>query len=631
MNSHWTLTKNRSKMRNKFIGIDEKTIPPFKSTSLLLRRSFNVRNIKHTFILQVIGLGIAVYYINGQKITDNVLCTPSSDYSKSLNYEEYDVSKYLRRGKNVIAIELGNGFYNESLETVWKFNNCHWRGPKCLYLKLKADNRLILQSDEKFKVLYSPYLTYNELRGGERLDQRKFIDFASLSYDDSNWEFAVTINNPPKGRIRKNICPPIKEFETRDPINVFKNKNGYIFDFGKNMSGYVRAEIFNHANQEIIFKYAEDITEGGELNLHNLNCYQKDEPFQTDSCIADGSHFFFTPKFTYHGFRYVEVSGVDNLDDISLKAIFIHQDIKFIKPKTPIGDKYNKIFEAGINSILSNTYYGFTDCPTREKLNWLNDLSASLPVIMKYFDCKDMLTKIYQDIIDSQNNEGNIPGIAPSPKWGYEYGPVCNGIAIMLPYLLYKQYGDRSLFDNNISHIKKYYRFVKKNLNTHYFFLGDWTGATNHPKTPIEFVLDTYMYLFDKWLFEMTDNQSYQKDLLLRKKRLTSYEVLGQTIPSILLCLGLGDKKKNLEVLVNDIKSLGYHFDVGMFGVQFLFKALSENNLDDIIYNIVCNKKAPSFQAWIDEGATTFYETFGETWSLSMNHHMFSNVLLYLK
>ena len=618
-------------MSNIFIGIDEKIKPPFKSTSLLLRRSFYVRNIKHKFILQVIGLGIAIYYINGQRITDNVFCTPNSDYSKSLYYEEYDVSKFLRRGKNVIAIELGNGFYNESLETVWKINKSHWRGPKCLYLKLKADHRLILQSDEKFKVLYSPYILYNELRGGERFDQKKFINFTSLSYDDSHWGFAVTINNSPKGTIRKNICPPIKEFETFDPIKVFKNKNGYIFDFGKNMSGYVRADINKHANQEIVFKYAEDITEGGELNLHNLNCYQKDEPFQTDSCIADGSHFFFTPKFTYHGFRYVEVSGVDSLDGISLKAIFIHQDIKFLKPKTPISDKYSKIFEAGISSILSNTYYGFTDCPTREKLNWLNDLSASLPVIMKYFDCKDMLRKIYQDIIDSQNNEGNIPGIAPSPKWGYEYGPVCNGIAIMLPYLFYKQYRDRSLFDSNASHIKKYYRFVKKNLNSHYFILGDWTGATNHPKTPNEFILDTYMYLFDKWLFEMTNNQGYQKDLLLRKNRLISYEVLGQTIPSVLLCLGLGDKNKNLEVLVNDIKSLDYHFDVGMFGVQFLFKALSENNLDNIIYNIVCNKKAPSFQAWIDEGATTFYETFGETWSLSMNHHMFSNVLLYLK
>ena len=152
---------------NSFIGISEKITPPFKSTSLLLRRSFNVRNLNRKFNLQVIGLGIAIYYINGHRITDNVLCTPTSDYSKSVYYEEYDVSKYIKQGKNVIAVELGNGFYNESLETVWKFNLCHWRGDKCLYLKLKADDKLILKSDDQFKVIYSPYILYNELIGGQ--------------------------------------------------------------------------------------------------------------------------------------------------------------------------------------------------------------------------------------------------------------------------------------------------------------------------------------------------------------------------------------------------------------------------------------------------------------------------------
>lgn len=616
---------------NSFIGISEKITPPFKSTSLLLRRSFNVRNINRKFNLQVIGLGIAIYYINGHRITDNVLCTPTSDYSKSVYYEEYDVSKYIKQGKNVIAVELGNGFYNESLETVWKFNLCHWRGDKCLYLKLKADDKLILKSDDQFKVIYSLYILYNELRGGEILDQRKYIDFSSINFDDSKWENATYVKKPPLGKIRKNICPPIKEFESCAPVRVIKNKNGYVFDFGKNMSGYVKADIYNNANKEITFRYAEDISKDGELSLHGLNCYQKGEPFQTDVCVADGSHFSFVPRFTYHGFRYVELTGVDNLDDISLKAIFIHQDIKYLKPKKLTNEKYEKIFEAGINSILSNTYYGFTDCPTREKLNWLNDFTASLPVIIKYFDCKEMLIKIFQDIIDSQDEKGNIPGIAPSPHWGYEYGPVCSGIFITLPYMFYKHYGDKSLFVNNISRIKKYYHFIKNNIDSGYFVLGDWTGTTNHEKTPIRFVLDTYMYLFDKILYEMTGFNSYKKDLLLRTNRILSYEVVGQTIPSVLLVLGLGDKKKNLDVLLKDIEALDFHFDVGMFGFQYLFKALSINKLDDVIFKIVCNKKAPSFQVWIDEGATTFFETFGDTWSLSMNHHMFSNIILYLK
>ena len=474
-------------------------------------------------------------------------------------------------------------------------------------------------------------MTYNELRAGECFDQRKYVSFHLPSFDDSKWENAVFIENPPQGKIFDNICPPIKEFERYFPTKITKSKNGYVFDFGKNISGYVEAQISGEANREITFRYSEDIDEDGELNLHNLDCYQKGEPFQIDRCIADGTDFSYKPRFTYHGFRYVEVSEVEDINNVWLEAIFVHQDIKYLKPKKALKDIYQKIFDAGINSLLSNTYYGFTDCPTREKLNWLNDLSASLPVIMKYFNVKELLIKIYKDIIDAQDENGNVPGIAPSPNWGYGFGPLCGGIIVTLPYLFYEQYNDISLFQNNLSSIKKYYRFVKKNLNNNYFALGDWTGATNHPKTPIKFVLETYMYLFDEILFKMTKQETYKKDLMIREKHLSSYKLEGQTIPSVLLCLGIGNKEKNLSVLIKDITDLDYHFDAGMFGFQYLFKALSENNRDDIIYKIVCNEKAPSFKVWIDSGATTFYETFGETWSLSMNHHMYLCFIQYLK
>ena len=618
-------------MNNKFIGISESINPPFKSTSLLLRRSFNIKNINGEFILKTIGLGIAVYYLNGQRITDGVLLTTNSDYSKTLYLDKFDVTHLIRKGKNVLAIELGNGFYNESLKTVWNIEKAHWRGPKCLFLKLYRNDKLILKSDSEFKVKYSPFTTYNELRAGECVDQRKYIDFPSLDYDDSSWDNAVYIDNPPKGKLVDNLCPPIKEFESLKPIKITKSKNGYIFDFGKNIPGYIEAKIKEDENREIIFKYAEDINESGELELHGLDCYQKEEPFQTDRCICDGKEFIFKPKFTYHGFRYVEVQNLSKLENVELTAIFTHQDIKYLASKPLSNELHQKIFEAGINSLLSNAYYGFTDCPTREKLNWLNDFMASLPVILKYFDCKELLMKIYQDVIDAQDVNGNVPGNAPSPHWGYEYGPLCGGAIIILPYMIYKRYGDRTLFDKNIVHIKKYYRFVKKNLSNGYFMLGDWTGSTNHPKTPVQFVLDSYMYRFDKILLEMTNEELYKNDLKRREKKLLRYKLEGQTIPSVLLNYGLGNKEKNLKALVKDIKTSNNHFDVGMFGIQHLFKALSDNGQDELVKKMICHDETPSFKVWIDNGATTLYETFDKSWSLSMNHHMFSCVIQYLK
>ena len=132
-------------------------------------------------------------------------------------------------------------------------------------------------------------------------------------------------------------------------------------------------------------------------------------------------------------------------------------------------------------------------------------------------------------------------------------------------------------------------------------------------------------------MFEMTEQEKFKKDLLLREKQLLSYKLSGQTIPSVLLDLGLGNKKDNLTALTKNIEQKEYHFDVGMFGFQYLFKALSENGRDDLIEKMVLNEKAPSLKVWIDSGATSLYENFGETWSLSMNHHMFSCVIQYLK
>lgn len=618
-------------MNKKFIGISGSVTPPYKSTSLLLRRTFYVRDINHSFNLESIGLGIAVYYINGKRITDDILVTTHSDYSKTLYINKYDVTSFIKKGKNVIAVELGNGFYNESLETVWKINHAQWRGDKCLYLKLKADDRVIVRSDEKFKVMYSPFTTYNELRGGECFDKRKLIPFESLSFNDTNWDNAIFVENPPKGKIRDNICPPIREFERFKPLSVTKSKNGCIFAFSKNISGYVEAKISNEANHEITFRYAEDINKDGELELHGLDCYQKGEPFQIDKCTGDGSTFIFKPKFTYHGFKYVEVSGVEDIKNISLEAIFTHGDIKPLNNFPKLDGIKQKLFDAGINSLLSNTYYGFTDCPTREKLNWLNDLFASLPIVLKYFDSEKILRKVYQDILDSQNKDGNVPGVAPSSTWGYEYGPICGGMIIILPYILCKYFNDVSLFSEHIPQMKKYYRFVKKNLNSDYFILGDWAGSYNHPKTPYKFVFETCMYVFDKILYEMTNEEMFKKDQNLREKHMISYKIDGQSIPSVLLVLGLGNKEENLKALVKNIESSGYHMDLGVFGFQYLFKALADNNRFDLIDKIVCNENAPSFKAWVDEGATTFYETFGDTWSLSMNHHMFCNFIQYLK
>ena len=613
-------------MKFHFIGANN-LIPPNESTSLLLRRSFNVSQKGNSYLLKVIGLGTAVYYVNGKRITNNVLLTPVSDYSKTLYFDTYDVTELIKEGNNVLAIELGNGFYNESLKTVWNINKARWRDEKCLGLVLECDGKVILESDDKFKTLYSPYLIYNELRAGEILDFRNLLSFEIEDFDDSNWQNASYLKKNDNVRIFENKLTPIKELEKYAPIRKINGKNGIIFDFGVNISGYIECTFCEKNGNTITFKHAEDIN-GNELELHGLDCYQKGEPFQKDKVIANGCQCTYKPRFTYHGFRYVEVSGVENFDDFKIIAINVHQDLKQIKHFPIFEDEIKtKLFKAGINSILSNCFYSFTDCPTREKLYWLNDMQASLPVILEYFDVKELLKKIMRDIVDTQREDGNIAGIAPSPNWGYEFGPLCGFAIANIPYMFYQKYNDLSLFNEYKVEIYKYYNYLVSHNN---YALGDWTGSTNQEDTPVDFVTNAYIYLFDQILINVYKDISLRDDLEKRKQILLNAQIKGQTIPSFLIVNNLGDTKVNSEYLLDNLKKNDFHLTTGMFGTQFIYEALKRIDHKDIIDKIVLNKKAPSFRKWIEEGATTLYETFGETHTLSLNHHMFSNVIKYI-
>ena len=614
-------------MNFKFIGANKALKPNSNSTSLLLRRTFNIDKKGKSYLLHVIGLGIAIYHLNNKKITENVLLTPITDYSKTLLFDTYDVTSLIQEGKNVLAIELGNGFYNESLKTVWNIDKAQWRGEKCLSLILECDGNVVLESDESFKCLYSPALLYNELRAGEVVDFRNVLDFGNVGFDDSNFLNASYLEKQLNAKLLNNTLPPIKEFKKYAPIKKISSKNGIIFDFGVNISGYIECVFNERSGKKITFKHAEDIKDN-ELELHGLDCYQNGEPFQQDVVVANGHKCTYKPKFTYHGFRYVEVSGISNFNDFEIFAISVHEDIKQIKDFPVFKDEIkSKLFNDGINSILSNAFYGFTDCPTREKLFWLNDLQASLPFIMEYFDVKELLKKIMQDIVDAQKEDGNVAGIAPSPNWGYEFGPVCGFAIAKIPYLFYKKYKDISLLVAYKNQIYKYYEFLKNNDD---FVLGDWTGNTNHKNTSKYFIKNAYLYLLDQILIEVFDDIGKKEDLLDRKEKLLSVELKGQTIPSFLIVNKLGNIKDNEKCLLKDIAQNDYHLDAGMFGVQYIYEALSILNRKDIIDKIVLNKKAPSFRSWIEEGATSLYENFDETHSLSMNHHMFSNVIKYL-
>lgn len=579
---------------------------------------------KGQYKLSFCALGIGYCYINGKRISDNLFLSPVADYRKTLWYNDFDVTELIVDGENELFVEVGNGFYNEGIETVWGHNKAAWRGQPTVCLFLSMDGEELVKTDDSWQSTLSKRTVYNQLRSGEHFDSR--------IKEESGWLAAELNEQQPQGEFRLCDCQPITEKERLAPISMHKSECGWIFDFGKNISGYAEIAIQADSGVEITLSYAEELNELGELELNGLDVYQQ-APFQVDKLICNGEKVIWKPQFTYHGFRYVEVLGLQNEPTMSLlTAIFTCQSVERTTEFLCSDEGLNKLYEAGILATQCNMFYSLTDCPTREKLGWTNDAQASLPQVMFNFDSHKLLKKWLIDICETQNVEGDLAGIAPSPDWGYGDGPVCNGIIFMLPYLLKKYYGDEETVKQALPFMKKYYAYFKTHIGE--TWLGDWTGSTNL-ETPIPFIENVYWFMFSAILWQL--GEDYVEENQQAKKQLEGYLEDGkcivneQTAISALIALGIGNKDTLGQQLVEKIAENNNHLHCGMFGVQFLYKALDGIGRGDLAYNLIMNKTAPSFYDWLNRGATTLWETFDESAKTkSKNHHMFSNVIYFL-
>lgn len=606
--------------------IKHKTYPEDNLTyapTVCFRRRFHATK-KGKYSLSFCALGMGYCYINGQRITQDLFLSPVADYRKTLWYTVHDVTHLIREGENELFVEVGNGFYNEGIETVWGHHTAAWRGQPTLCLSLSVDDEEIVKSDEEWQSTLSKRTVYNQLRSGEHFDSRVKEEF--------DWQGVELNPQPPQGVLRLCDCQPIVESERISPVALSRSKRGWIFDFGKNISGYAEVAVQAESGVELQLTYAEEITDGGELELNGLDIYQQ-APFQVDRLICNGEKVVWKPQFTYHGFRYVEVLGLQNEPTMSLlSAIFTRQSVERTASFVCSDEGLNQLYAAGILATQCNMFYSLTDCPTREKLGWTNDAQASLPQVMFNFDSHRLLRKWLVDICETQNEEGDLAGIAPSPDWGYGDGPVCNGIIFVLPYLLKKYYGDEDAVQAALPFMKKYYAYFKAHIGE--TWLGDWTGATNM-ETPIPFIEQIYMFMFSTILAQLGEGcEEEQKQAKCELEKYLLEDVCTvdtQTALSALIVMGIGDRERLGQQLVERIAKDDKHLHCGMFGTQFLYRALSEIGRADLAYEVIMNKTAPSFYDWLSRGATTLWETFDEgAKTKSKNHHMFSNVLDFL-
>lgn len=648
-----------------------------------IRKSFELDNELKKAEITICGLGFYELYINGTKITKGYLAPYISNPDDILYYDNYDLTSLLRVGKNVIGIMLGNGMQNSVGGQIWCFDEARFRSSPKVALSFVATyingENYIINADETFKTAPSP-IYFDDLRCGEFYDARNEIPGWNLpDFNDSEWNNAF-ISETPRGETRICTAEPIVATKELKPVSIKKGyiseqpitrpnlpvidlpddencQNGWIYDFGVNAAGLCRLKIKGRKGQKIALQFGEVLDENGNFDLRGMTFLpRRFNHRDIYICKGDGEETYI-PSFTYHGFRYCLVTGIEDeqATESLLTYVVMNSDIETVGEFKCSDDMVNKLQSATLVSDLANFYYFPTDCPHREKNGWTADAALSAEQMLINFSVENSYFEWLKNIRKAQLENGAIPGIIPTTGWGYEWGsgPAWDCVLIYLPYFTWLYRGDLEILNENSTAILRYINYLTTKFDKFgllHFGLGDWCHAgrdASNPKAPLE-VTDTIIsmdicqkasVIFDaiglktQKLFADSVYSELRNSV---RKYLVDFDTMTvkgncQTSQAMALFYGVfneNEKEKAFKVLENLVIENNSLLDVGVLGARIIFHALSQFGRADLAYHMITCGEFPSYAYWINNGNTSLCESFRPKGHRpeSKNHHFFGDI-----
>lgn len=622
----------------------------------LLRRSFILDGPIERARVYVTGLGYYELHLNGRRVGDHLLAPGYTRYDRRVLYSTYDVTDQLQQGENALGAMLGNGWFNVQTATAWDFDHAPWRASPRLRLELRVEfadgRRQIVTSDDRWKVTDGP-ITFSSIYGGETYDaRREQPGWDTPAFDDSHWQPA-RILAAPRGRLVAQAMPPIKLDHVLAPIAVHEPCPGtYVFDFGRNLAGVAEIALQGPRGAEVSLKYGEQLASDGMVDRKAIGVYVwrkgKDQSFQTDTYVLKGgAPESWHARFVYHGFRYVEVTGApEPLGLDALRARFLHTattSVGWFASSNPVLDQ---IWQNTRSSYLNNLYGIFTDCPQREKNGWTGDAQLACEAGLLNFDTIPVYEKWLDDIADEQRPSGELPGIVPTPGWGYtrDCGPAYDSAFLLIPYYLYLYYGDsRSLRRHYEAH-RRYLDYLTADKAKGGIVengIGDWMPwKTTTPQALTStsyYYVDALIVADTARLLGHTDDEARYRQLASDIRRAFnnrffdpatgSYANGSQTALSCPLYQGLVDPAERPRVVANlldAVERADVHIDTGILGSKYLLRALTDAGYAATACRIAAQETIPGWGYWAAQGGTTLWENWNGQGS--QNHVMFGDV-----
>jgi alpha-L-rhamnosidase len=636
----------------------------------LFRKEFTASKKISTARLYITGLGYYEAYLNGKKIGDHVLDPGWTTYRKQVQYSTYDVTAHVMSGNNGLGVILGNGWWNPlpfKFFGRWDLRDFQQTGRPCLkaelHLRYSDGTTEKIVTDESWKTTNGP-IVRNNVYLGEHYDARlEIADWNLAKSKYMKWK-NVSVVRGPDGMLTAQMQPPIRVTKVLKPVSITEWKPGiFIVDMGQNFAGVSQINVKGPAGTKITIRSGEGLFNDGSLNVMTTVATQikkggikggpgsPETAWQEDSYTLKGSGTeTWSPRFTFHGFRYLEVTGWPGKPTIeNFRGLRMNSDLPVTGSFTCSNENFDKLHEVIQWTFLSNVFSVQSDCPGREKMGYGADMVVSANAFIYNYDMSNFYTKAVNDFANEQRPQGGITEIAPFTGIDDRgYGDLSGPMGWQLGYTflqkqLYDFYGDKRIIENQYPAVQTQIEFLKSQAKNNLFYWDISDHEALEPK-PESFSASVFYYHhvllaaeFAGLVGKKEDSVRYAKLHQQIKKRIVEiyyvpntgrFDNATQAAQIFGLWYNLSpDKNGSLKLLDAELKRHDNHLTTGIFTTKMFFDVMREEDKSDEPYTVVNQKTYPGWLHMLEEGATTLWETwkFPET-GPSRNHPMFGSV-----
>lgn len=635
------------KSTKEFTNLTQKVNVDGRST--LLRKSFVAAKPIRRAQVYVTGLGYYELSCNGQRVGDRVLAPAKSNYRKWVLYDSYDLTAQLQPGTNTLGLMLGNGWFNPTKKW-WEPYRMQWFGAKRalaqLHLEYADGSSQVIGSDGSWQTAPGPVLSSCVFDGEEYDATQERPGWDQPGASDSGWKLANVVE-PPGGVLISHLMPPIKVVEHLQPLAVKSPKPGvYVFDLGQNFAGWARLTATGPRGTRITLSYAEDLKPDGMIDVTS-----NERALATDVYVMKGEgRESYEPRFTFHGFQYVEVTGFPGTPTLNhLLGCVVHTACESAGEFTCDNELINRIHRATRWAQRSNLMGYPMDCPQRdERLGWFGDAMVSMEEAMFNFDLPLFYRQWLNGVRFNQNaSNGDISIVSPRPYITDEPDPTWSSAYLVMLWQYYVHYGDRAFLAAHFDSMRRYVDFLGTQATNHIlpkYWIGDWGTIVEGWKEGEPVSVGTAFYYYDTLIVakaagvlgKQPEAAKYtalakqiktafnQKFFDAKNKQYDQGTQFGNAFPLFLGLVDEADQPAVLDNILRDLEMRNGHFNVGVLGAKYLIDALTQFGRADVAFKLATQTGYPSWAQMLEGGRSTL----SEFWNLkgSHNHVMLGSI-----